>query len=56
LFGQNKINNPSLIKLNLTKRKGERETRERRVTPEFGWQSERNFIPQIQGVTIRTER
>jgi hypothetical protein len=38
LFGKNKINNPSLIKLILPKRKRERETRERerRVTPEFG--------------------
>jgi hypothetical protein len=36
-FDKIKINNLSLIKLNLTKRKRERETRERRVTPEFGW-------------------
>jgi hypothetical protein len=36
-FGQNKINNPSLIKQILQKRKGEREPRERRVTPKFGW-------------------
>jgi hypothetical protein len=33
---KNKIINPSLIKLNLPKRKRERETREGRVTPEFG--------------------
>jgi hypothetical protein len=37
LLGQNKIINPSLIKLNLPKRKRETETRERIVTPEFGW-------------------
>jgi hypothetical protein len=37
LFGQNKINNPSLIKLILPK-ENERVKleRERRVTPEFG--------------------